>query len=81
MAGNPTQEGGFPTMYLEIQPLPLVGPDAVVHQRQRGNPSPTFLNTYCYVQDFITVSVVALPFFQARRSLTLDRGGPALLIV
>ena len=31
MAGNPTQEGGFPTMYLEIQPLPLVGPDAVVN--------------------------------------------------
>ena len=30
MVGNPTGEGGFPTMWLEIQPLPLVGPDVVV---------------------------------------------------
>ena len=32
-------------------------------------------------QDCTIVSVVALPFSQARKSLTLDRGGPALWIV
>ena len=30
VVGNLTQVGGFPTMCLEIQPLPLVGPDVMV---------------------------------------------------
>ena len=32
-------------------------------------------------QESTTVSVVVLPFFQARTSLTLDQGGPALWIL
>ena len=30
VVGNSTGEGGFPTMWLEIQPLPFVGPGVVV---------------------------------------------------
>ena len=57
MVGNPTQEGGFPTMCLEIQPLPLVGPDVVVSHRSWYSDDANINHFFLFDKDISTLSL------------------------